>query len=150
MNISNIKIAVCTALGVIGGLFSKLFGGWTDDMVTLVIFMGIDYIMGLIVAGVFKNSTKSKTGALDSHEGWKGLCKKGVMLTFVLVAHRIDIMLETDYIRTTATIGFVANEAISVIENAGLMGVPLPDVIKRAIDVLKNKETKNEYYSTKL
>ncbi len=144
MSISGMKIWICTGLGVLGSSFAKLFGGWSDDMMTLMIFMAIDYVMGVIVAGVFKNSSKSKTGALDSHEGWKGLCKKGVMLLFVLVAHRMDIMLEVDYIRTAAIIGFITNEAISIIENAGLMGIPLPESIKRAIEVLKGEETVGE------
>ena len=136
MSISNFKMAVCTFLGMLGGLVTRLFGGWSEDMVTLVIFMATDYIMGLIVAGVFKNSTKSETGALDSRESWKGLCKNGVILAFVMIAHRMDIMLDTNYIRTSIVIGFVANEALSILENAGLMGLPLPAVIVKAIEVL--------------
>ena len=96
--------------------------------------------MGLILAGVFKNSSKSQTGALDSRAGWKGLCKKGTILLFVLIAHRLDLLLETDYIKTATVIGFIFNEAISVIENAGLMGLPLPETIKHAVEVLKEGE----------
>ena len=139
MNISTVKIYVCATIGAVGTFVSKIFGGWTEDMVTLVIFMTIDFIMGLIVAGVFHKSNKSTSGALNSHAGWKGLCKKGVMLIFVLVAHRLDMLLSVDYIRTTAIIGFIANEAISIIENAGLMGLPLPGIITRAIEALKEK-----------
>ena len=137
---TNIKGAFCTLLGVTGGIIARLFGGWSEDMATLVIFMAIDFVMGLVVAGVFHNSSKSTSGALDSRAGWKGLCKKCVTLLFVLIAHRLDILLETDYIRTTAIIGFIANEAISIIENAGLMGLPLPEAIKRAIEMLKGDE----------
>lgn len=139
MNISTLKIYVCTAIGIIGTFISKLFGGWTEDMVTLIIFMTIDFLMGLIVAGVFHKSNKSKTGALNSHAGWKGLCKKGVILTFVLIAHRLDMLLGADYIRTTTIIGFITNEIISIVENAGLMGIPLPEVITKAIEILKHK-----------
>lgn len=139
MNISNIKVTVCTLAGVLGSFFSKLLGGWTDDMVTLIIFMGIDFLMGLLVAGVFHKSNKSASGNLDSHIGWKGLCKKGVTLLFVLIAHRLDISLGTDYIRTATIIGFIVNETISIIENAGLMGLPLPEAITKAIDILKHK-----------
>ena len=136
---TNIKGIICTMFGIIGGIVARLFGGWSEDMVTLVIFMAIDFVMGLVVAGVFHNSSKSTSGALDSRAGWKGLCKKCVTLLFVLIAHRLDILLETDYIRTTAIIGFIANEAISIIENAGLMGVPLPEVVTKAIEILKHK-----------
>ena len=136
---TNIKGAVCTFLGIIGGIIARLFGGWSEDMVTLVIFMAIDFVMGLVVAGVFHNSSKSTSGALDSRAGWKGLCKKCVTLLFVLIAHRLDILLETDYIRTTAIIGFIANETISIVENVGLMGVTLPEVVTKAIEILKHK-----------
>lgn len=140
MNISNLKIVVCTAMGVIGSFIAELLGGWTEDIITLIIFMAVDFVMGLILAGVFKNSSKSQTGALDSRAGWKGLCKKGTILLFVLIAHRLDLLLETDYIKTATVIGFIFNEAISVIENAGLMGLPLPETIKHAVEVLKEGE----------
>lgn len=141
---TNIKAIICTIVGAVGGMIAQLFGGWTDDMITLIIFMAVDFIMGLIVAGVFHNSNKSQSGALNSHAGWVGLCKKGVVLLFVLIAHRLDMLLGTDYIRTTAIIGFIANEVISIVENAGLMGVPLPEVIVKAIEILKHRAEKKE------
>ncbi len=137
---TNIKAVICTVLGIAGGFIAKLFGGWTEDIITLVIFMAIDFVMGLIVAGVFHKSNKSKTGALNSHAGWMGLCKKGVTMLFVLIAHRLDMLIGTDYIRTTTIIGFIANEVISIVENAGLMGLPLPEVITKAIEILKEKK----------
>lgn len=136
---TNVKAIICTVFGIIGGMIAKLFGGWTEDMVTLIIFMAVDFIMGLVVAGVFHKSTKSQTGALNSHAGWVGLCKKGAVLLFVLIAHRLDILLGSDYIRTTTIIGFIANEVISIVENAGLMGIPLPEGIIKAIEILKHK-----------
>ena len=136
---NEIKIFVCTFFGVAGGLFTNIFGGWSEDMITLLIFMGVDFLTGLIVAGVFKASGKTESGALNSKASFKGLCKKCVMLLFVLVACRLDILLGVDYIRAATVIGFILNEAISIIENAGLMGIPLPDIIKKAIEILKNK-----------
>ena len=108
-------------------------------MITLIISMAVDFIMGLLLAGVFHKSNKSTLGNLDSRAGWKGLCKKSVTLLFVLIAHRLDVSLGTDYIRTATIIGFIANEVISIVENAGLMGIPLPEVIIKAIEILKNK-----------
>nr|DAS70440.1 MAG TPA: holin [Caudoviricetes sp.] len=116
------------------------FGGWSDALITLIIFMSVDYITGLAVAGIFKKSKKSENGALESRAGFKGLCRKGVALLIVLIATRLDIMMNTTYIRDAVVIAFVANEGISIIENAGLMGVPIPSVVKRAIDVLKEKD----------
>lgn len=143
--ILNLKAYFCFVIGVFGSMVTRLFGGWTSDMKTLVIFMAVDFITGLITAGVFKKSAKSKTGALDSNAGWKGLCKKCVTLLFVLVAQRLDITLGTNYIRSVTVIGFITNELISIVENAGIMGLPMPEIIKKAIDILKNKSgEKNE------
>ncbi len=144
MNINELKVFVCTICGVMGSLISKAFGGWSEDMVTLVLFMAVDFITGLIVAGVFKASGKSKTGALDSKASFKGLCKKCVMLMFVLIAHRLDMILGADYIRTATIIGFILNEVISIVENAGLMGIPLPEIITKALEILKNKTNHDE------
>lgn len=131
-----------TVIGAIGGAIAQAFGGWTSALTTLVIVMGVDYITGLIVAGVFHRSSKSKTGTLSSCAGFKGLCKKGVMLLIVLVATRLDIMIGTSFIKDCCVISFVCNETISITENAGLMGIPIPQVITKAIDVLKSKEEK--------
>lgn len=144
-NIISLKIYVCAMFGAIGAFISWLFGGWSEDMLTLIILMISDYITGVIVAAFFKKSKKSENGSLSSVAGLKGLCKKGVMLLVVLIAHRLDISLGVEYIKSTAIIGFIANETISVTENIGLMGVPLPEVIKRALEVLKGKsENKKE------
>ena len=133
------KETICTSLGVMGSFIAGLFGGWNTAMATLVIFMAIDYFTGLIVAAAGK-SPKSKGGRLNSSIGWKGLAKKSIVLLLVLVAARLDLTLETTYIRDAVCIGFMCNELISIIENAGIMGVPLPDVLKKAIDLLQKKE----------
>lgn len=139
-NINNFKIGILSVLGVIGSVIANLLGGWDMALQTLVLFMSVDYITGLIVAGVFKNSEKSESGALESKAGWKGLFKKGVTLLIVLVATQLDKITCTEIIRDAVIIAYVVNEAISIIENAGLMGVPIPDIIKRTLEMLKNKE----------
>ena len=133
------KSGITTVIGVIGGMIASLFGGWDAALVTLIIFMGVDYVTGLIVAGVFHNSEKTKNGALESRAGWKGLCRKGVTLLVVLVACRLDLVMGSNFIRDAVVIAFIANETISIIENAGLMGIPIPAAIMRAIDILKHK-----------
>ncbi len=138
------KTGICTGIGAVGGVIAAAFGGWSAALTTLVIFMCIDYLSGLIVAGVFKASKKSKTGALESRAGWKGLCKKGMTLLFVLIAYRLDLIIGTTYIKDAVIIGFIANELISIVENAGLMGIPLPAVIHKAIDILNQKTEPSE------
>ena len=133
------KEMICTAIGAVGGAIATAFGGWDSALVTLLIFMAIDYISGLIVAGVFHNSKKTESGTLESRAGWKGLCRKSVTLLFVLVAHRLDLVIGVNYMRDAVIIGFIANELISIVENAGLMGVPLSPMIQNAIDILTKK-----------
>ena len=138
------RMSVCSIMGVIGSAIAALFGGWDSALITLIIFMAVDYISGLIVAGVFKASPKSESGALESKAGFKGLCRKCMILIFVLIAYRLDLMLSVDYIRNAVIIGFCVNELISIIENAGLMGLPLPKVMTEAIDLLKIKGEEHE------
>ena len=138
------RLYMTSVIGVVGGGISAAFGGWTSAMTTLLIFMGIDYVTGLMVAGIFKKSKKTKNGALESRAGFKGLCRKGVMLLIVLVACRLDIELHTTYIRDAVCIAFIANETISIIENAGLMGVPIPKAIVKAIELLKTKNDEED------
>lgn len=136
------KNLVCTSIGMVGAAVSTIFGGWSEALTTLLICMVIDYITGLVVAGVFHNSPKSTSGALESNAGLKGLFRKAAMLLFVLIGHRLDLAVGTTYIRDAVCIAFIANEVLSLVENAGLMGVPIPEVITNAIDGLKNKEAK--------
>ena len=130
------KNMLCTVVGLVGSWLASLFGGWDTALSTLLIFMAVDYVTGLVVAGVFHRSKKTDTGKLESRAGWKGLCRKGASLLIVLVAYRLDIVIGSAYIRDAVIIAFLANETISIIENAGLMGIPIPPVIMRAIEVL--------------
>ena len=138
------KQAILTSLGTVGGFIAYLLGGWDASVITLLIFILIDYITGLIVAGVFHKSKKSKTGNLESRAGWKGLCKKFVTLLFVIVANRLDLMIGGgSIVRDGVCISFIINEMLSIVENAGLIGIPIPKAVTNAIAVLnKDKESK--------
>ena len=129
----------CMAVGALGAAFASLFGGWDAALQTLIIFMAIDYITGLIVAGVFHASPKSQTGALESRAGWKGLIRKGETLLIVLVACQLDAVMATSFVRDAVVIGFICNETLSIIENAGLMGLPIPAALTKAVDILKQR-----------
>lgn len=138
-NATNIKIAILTGLGAVGAFLSSLFGGWDSALTTLVIFMAIDYATGLLVAGVFKKSSKTESGTLESRAGWKGLCRKGMSLLIVLVAVRLDLAMGTTAIKDAVVIAFIVNETLSILENTGLMGVRYPKILKDALDVLQKK-----------
>lgn len=132
-----IKIFILSGVACVGAAIASLFGGWNGAMTTLVILMLIDYITGIIVAGVFHNSPKSSGGALSSAVGFKGICRKFVILLIVVVACRVDLLLDTNIIRDATCIGFCANELVSITENAGLMGISLPRKLVEAIEVLR-------------
>ena len=123
-------------IGAIGGVFLMLFGDWSIALTVLCICMAIDYITGLVVAGVFHASPKSAGGGLDSNAGWKGLIRKVATLVIVLIAHFVDILIGTQYIRDAVVIAFTVNEIVSILENCALMGVPIPQVLLRGLDIL--------------
>jgi len=134
-----VKTILFGIIGIVGSYLSKLFGGWDMVLETLLIFMIVDYITGIILAGVFKKSPKTESGALESKAGWKGLCRKGMTLLYVLVAAQMDKIAGTEVIRNAVAIGFICNEGLSIIEHGGLMGLPYPQKLKDAIELLKNK-----------
>ncbi len=133
------KQGLCTALGVLGGMAAAAFGGWDAALAALLVCIGADYLSGSIVALVFHNSGKSETGAYNSAYGLQGLCRKGLMLLFVLVAVQIDRLLGADYVRDAVCIGFCTNEILSIVENLGLGGVPLPEAEVNALVQLQKK-----------
>ena len=133
------KNAICITAGVVGSAIASIYGGWTASLTTLLILVGIDYLSGLIVAGVFHNSPKTETGTLESRAGFKGLIRKAMILLFVLIGYRLDLAMGTAYIKDAVCIGFIVNEVLSIVENAGLMGLPIPAAMTDAIDILKKK-----------
>ena len=72
---TNLKVMICTMFGVVGGLFARLFGGWTEDMITLVIFMAVDFAMGLIVAGYSTKATSQQVAILAAVQGGQVFAK---------------------------------------------------------------------------
>lgn len=133
------SVKVCAIVGAIGAAITSLLGGWDYGMQLLVIAMAVDYISGIMVAGVWHKSNKTKSGKLESRAGFKGLCRKGMTLGLVLVAHYMDLAIGTQYIRDAIVIGFAVNEVFSILENLGLMGVEYPEIIKNALEALKKK-----------
>ena len=138
------KNIICGIFGIVGGFIANAFGGWSAALTTLLIFMGVDYLSGLILAGVFHASPKSEDGTLESYAGWKGLVRKGMTLLIVLIGARLDLLIGVNYIRDAMVIAFCVNELLSIIENMGLMGVPMPEILTNAIEMLKSKSEKSD------
>lgn len=138
-----LKEKICFAAGVIGANITALYGGWSSAMTSLIIFMGIDFFTGFLVAAVFKKSKKSNGGALDSYAAWKGLVKKCVTLLLVLMAHRLDVEMKTHFVKDAVCIAFITSEGLSIFENAALMGIPVPAALQKALDLFKKEGEKN-------
>ena len=135
-----LKQYLCTFAGILGGAIAWAFGEFDSTLIALMICIGVDYVSGSMVALVFHKSTKTETGAYNSAYGIKGLCKKGLTLLFVLVAVQIDRILAIDYVRDAVCIGFCTNEVISIIENLGLAGIPMPAIVTKALEQLQKKQ----------
>ena len=135
-----IKNLIVVTFGSIGSLLSFLLGGFDSVMIALLIFMVIDFLSGLILAIVFKKSKKTESGRLSSQAGILGLTKKIFILFLVAVSTQLDIILGTTFIRDGTVIGFISMEGISIIENASLAGLPIPKVIKNALEIISKKE----------
>lgn len=108
-------------------------------LIALLAAMALDYVTGLLVAGVFHNSPKTDGGGLESRAGLKGIVRKMGMLFLVMVAVQLDILAGTDMCRDFAVMFLCANEGLSILENLGLMGVPVPKFISKSFEVLRDK-----------
>ncbi|MDO4803387.1 MAG: phage holin family protein [Lachnospiraceae bacterium] len=137
------KNIVVAWIGIIGGWLVALAGGWDSALKALIVFMVLDYMTGMIVAGVFHKSKKTENGALSSYVGLIGVAKKVVMLFIVVAGQYVDIVLGVDYFRDAVIIALVTNELISLVENAGLAGIEIP-VLSKAVDLLNEKSGKGK------
>ena len=135
------KNAVLSVIGAVGSFVAAALGGWDSAVITLVGIMAIDYVTGWLLAVVFKKSHKTESGGYSSAIGLKGLVKKFMILLLIVVANMLDQQIGGSYIRDGACIVFIGNEAMSILENAGLMGIPIPKAITDALDVLNNTQS---------
>lgn len=136
------KSFIVTVTGAVLGALISLAGGWDTALQALVVFMILDYLTGVIVAAVFHASKKTESGKLSSVAGLKGIAKKVLMLFMVVAGQYADVVLGIDYFRTAVIIALIANELISLIENAGLAGIEVP-ILSKAVDALKTMDDKN-------
>jgi toxin secretion/phage lysis holin len=139
-----VKYLILTIVGSLGSLASYLFGGFDKLLIALIIFMIIDFLSGLILAIVFKKSSKTKYGRVSSEAGIKGLAKKIFILFLVALAEQLDIVLGTNLVRDGAVIAFISMEGVSILENSTLAGLPVPRMIKNALEVLSKGEDKKD------
>lgn len=120
-----------TAVALGGGAASYLYGGWSSLLGVLLAFVIIDYISGVVAAGI--------EGKLASRVGLQGIAKKVFIFVVVAVAHLADQAAGTSIVRDAAIFFYLANELLSIIENSGRIGLPVPPMIIRAVDILQGK-----------
>ncbi|MDQ0058483.1 phage holin family protein [Paenibacillus harenae] len=127
-------VLLCSICGILGSILTFAFGSWIESLTLLVVAMGIDYVTGVAA------SIKEGRGLNSAFGAW-GLARKGLMLLVILLAHRIDILMELNNVTMGAAIYFyIANELISITENYGRIGLPMPDRLREMIEVLKRKK----------
>lgn len=139
MTATEIKNSVLAALAAVGAAAANSLGGWDALLELLVALMAADYLTGMVVAAVFKRSSKSESGALDSRAGFLGLIRKCAVLVLVYIAVLLDAAADTHYIRSAVVLFFAGNEGLSLLENLGLMGVPYPRFMRDMLQALRDK-----------
>lgn len=131
------------AIGTISTFIANLYGGWSNALTTLVIFMIIDYITA-IVQGIMGKSLKTENGKLNSSVGFKGLFKKIMILLMVLVGYRIDITFNFSYVKDVITLSYICNEFISIVENLTFIGLDKLPIFDKVAKIIKKEVTENE------
>ena len=142
MTAAQIKGSVLATVSAVGAIVVENLGGWDARMKLLVAFMGMDILTGCLVAALWRRSNKSESGALNSRAGFKGLCRKCMILLMVWLGMLLDNALGATYVRNAVVLFFIGNEGLSLLENLGLMGVPFPDFLKKALEVLHDQGNK--------
>ena len=138
---SLLKNTALIGAATVGGVLSSLWGGWDALLKALLICMAVDYTTGIAVAAVGK-SNKTLTGRISSNAAVTGLLKKGFELLVVLVAAQLEGVAGSGFIRDTVVLFFIGSEGISIVENGGLLGVPLPASVKKWFEVLRDNNGK--------
>lgn len=131
-------------LAAIGGAVVSFFTTMPPLVYILIGVMSIDYVTGLI-CGAMGRSKKTESGYLASHEAWKGLLKKGVILLVVLLANLLDIAVSkgagitVEAVMGATCLWFIASEGLSILENVASMGVPVPKILIRMLEIMREK-----------
>lgn len=131
------KVILMVMVDIAETLLHATFGEWNSAMTTLLIFMTMDYLACMVIKKLYKCDTKAKN--LKCKTGWKGISKKCMLIVFIMAAHRIDLLMTTQYIRNIVVVAFITNELLSLIESAKMMGIRVPQIFMTTIEILREK-----------
>lgn len=123
--------------------FIFIIGGIDEPVLILLCVMSIDWLMG-VFTGIVGKSNKTSDGRLSSLAGFNGLLKKAAIILIVCVSYQLERVSGFSGIRDVVIVAFICNESLSIIENAGIMGIPIPKTIKNIITALQEKEGGSE------
>lgn len=123
-------------VGIAGSAVTYLFGGWSAVLELLLILTVLDYLSGIAAATI--------EGKLSSSTGFKGIIKKMTIFAIVFVGHKLDAALALDnWLMNICSFFYISNECLSLIENAGRIGIPIPDQLIKAVEALKDRGNKS-------
>ena len=125
-------------IGALGMVITYLFGGWTSALEALMVAMAIDYATGIMAAYINPGMM------LDSRTGFRGICKKIMILLLVSIAHFIDAATGQSIICAAIVWFFLGNEGLSILENAAKAGVPIPDRLRQTLQQLSTEKTERK------
>ncbi|WP_238162713.1 holin family protein [Cohnella sp. AR92] len=128
----NWQSIVNAGAGLLGAFITFAFGHWTESLTFLLTVIGID-----IISGGYASVHEGR--GLNSAVGAAGLAKKGLMLLVIILSYRVDVLLGSEVVMGAAIYFYIANELVSVTENYGRIGLPMPDKLRQIIAVLKQK-----------
>ena len=132
IKLNNTRVLFSTIIATVGVYATWLFGTWDIAIQVLVALMIIDYITGVIVAYI--------NGEIDSRIGFKGILKKVLILIALIVGVLVDRLIGVEWtFRTVVCYFFIANEGLSILENIGKTGLPLPERLKDKLAQLKDE-----------
>ena len=125
-------------VAILATFFTYLFGSWDLALQVLIVFMVLDYLTGVLHAYLI--------GQLSSEVGFKGLVKKCMILVVVIIGVMLDRMLGngTWMFRTLVCYFYIANEGISLLENVGNIGIPIPNKMRQALEQLNKDNEESE------
>jgi toxin secretion/phage lysis holin len=127
----NVLTWIKAAFALLGGTITAFLGGWDLALQVLVLFVVLDYLVGLVAAWTEKN--------LDSRVGFRGICKKVLLFVPIAICYALDQVLGQEILRSLAIFFYIANEGLSVIENLGRAGMPVPAALGEALEQLRKK-----------
>lgn len=136
MSVSRETIVTCSG---VGGLVAILFGGYDNALRTLLLLIAIDYITGILAASL-RRSKKTRGGGLSSRAMWKGIVKKVTELFLVIMGAQLATLSGLGALRDCVIYALAANEGLSILENSAKCGVPIPDDLRAALEVLKGEK----------